>query len=342
MAKKPKTPEELSIWPDAHQMIKKARREGVETVWDRLEEQTPSCKFCETGLTCQKCVMGPCRITPDKEKRHRGVCGADADVTVARNFGRFVAGGAAAHSDHGRDLVETLLAIGRGETSNYEVRDPDKLRRIAQEIGLDVDGKNDQAVAFDLAEAFIEDFSFRTETVSFVERVPQKRQDIWKKLGVTPRGVDRDVVEMMHRTHMGVDSDAASLCLHAARVSLTDGWGGSMIATELSDIIFGTPKPSTSTVNLGVLKEKEVNLLVHGHSPIVSEMILAVARDPKMVEKAKAAGAEGINIAGLCCTGNEILMRQGIPMAGNHLMTELALITGAVDLIVVDYQCIMP
>lgn len=340
--KTPKPPEELSIWPDAHKMIEKARREGVETVWDRLEEQQPTCRYCDQGLTCQKCVMGPCRITPDKPKRQRGVCGADADVTVARSFGRFVAAGAAAHSDHGRDLVETLLAIGTGETKDYSVRDPEKLRRLATEAGLKVEGKDDQTLAHDVAQAFIEDFGFRTHNVTFLERVPEKRRQLWEKLGVTPRGVDRDVVEMMHRTHMGVDSDAVSLCLHAVRVSLTDGWGGSMIATELSDVIFGTPSPVSGSVNLGVLKEDHVNVVVHGHSPIVSEMILVATRTPEMIEKAKAAGAKGINVAGLCCTGNELLMRQGIPMVGNHLMTELALVTGAVDLIVVDYQCIMP
>lgn len=342
MAKTPKSPQELSIWPDAHQMIDKARKEGIETVWDRLDEQTPSCKFCEQGLTCQKCSMGPCRITPGKEKRQRGVCGADADLTVARNFGRFVAGGAAAHSDHGRDLVETLHAIGKGETQDYQIRDSAKLKRIAEEVGLSVGGKDDKAIAVELAELFMDDYGFANDRVSLAARVPKQRTETWNKLGVAPRGVDRDIVEMMHRTHMGVDSDPASICLHAARVSLGDGWGGSMIATELSDIIFGTPVPNTSEVNLGVLKEDHVNVLVHGHSPIVSEMILAAARDPQLIEQAKAAGAAGINVAGLCCTGNEVLMRQGIPMAGNHLMTELAIITGAVDLIVVDYQCIMP
>lgn len=341
MAEKlPPRPEDLSIWPDAHAMIEKARRDGVETVWDRLQQQTPSCKFCEQGLSCQKCVMGPCRIVPGK--KDRGVCGADADLTVARNFGRFVAAGAASHSDHGRDLVETLLAIGTGETKDYEIRDSEKLRRIAGEIGLDVSGKSDQETAKLLAEAFIQDFGFATHTVSFLKRVPEKRLALWEKVGITPRGIDRDVVEMMHRTHMGVDSDAISICLHSARVSLADGWGGSMIATELSDIIFGTPTPKTAKVNLGVLKEDQVNVVVHGHSPIVSEMILAAARSPECLDKAKAAGAKGINVAGLCCTGNEVLMRQGIPMAGNHLMTELALVTGAVDCIVVDYQCIMP
>jgi carbon-monoxide dehydrogenase catalytic subunit len=340
MAKEKRTLDDLTLWDDAKQMIQKARKDGVETVWDRLEQQTPHCVFCEKGTTCNKCVMGPCRIS---DKKPRGVCGADADLTVARNFGRFVAAGAAAHSDHGRDLVETLHAFGQGKTKDYGVRDEEKLRRIAAEIGLPQEGRSVQDVARDLAEALIQDFGFATGNVSFPRtRVPKQRLELWDKLGITPRGVDRDIVEMMHRTHMGVDSDAISICLHAARVSLADGWGGSMIATELSDIIFGTPKPCTSKVNLGVLQADQVNILVHGHSPIVSEMILTAARDPEMLRRAEAAGAKGINIAGLCCTGNEVLMRQGVPMAGNHLMTELALVTGAVECIVVDYQCIMP
>jgi len=331
-----------SICEDAQAMIAKAGKDGVETVWDRLKAQQPQCGFCELGLSCRNCVMGPCRIDPFGDGPQRGICGADADVIVARNFGRMVAAGAAAHSDHGRDLVETLLAIGEGTTTDYAIRDEAKLRRIAEEVGLDVAGKDTKAVALALAEQFYGDFGSRRGSVSFIDRVPAKRRELWEKLNITPRGIDREVVEMMHRTHMGVDNDAVNICLHAARLSLADGWAGSMIATELSDVIFGTPTPRPSKVNLGVLKEDHVNILVHGHSPIVSEMILAAVRDPALVAKARAAGAAGINLAGLCCTGNELLMRQGIPMAGNHLMTELALVTGAVEVIVVDYQCIMP
>jgi len=149
-------------------------------------------------------------------------------------------------------------------------------------------------------------------------------------------------VESMHRTHMGVDNEPVNLLLHAARVALSDGWAGSLTATELSDVIFGTPTPRVAQVNLAVLKEDHVNILVHGHNPIVSEAILAATKDPGLIKAAKDKGAAGINLAGLCCTGNELLMRQGIPMAGNHLMSELAIVTGAVDLIIVDYQCIMP
>lgn len=333
---------ELTICKDAQAMLLKAREDGVETVWDRLKQQQPHCGFCELGVSCRNCVMGPCRVDPFGAGPQRGVCGADADVIVARNFGRMTAAGAAAHSDHGRDLLETLEAIAEGKTKDYAIRDEAKLKRIAEEIGVDTTGKDTLAIAKAVCDRFYEDYGCKRGCLSFMGRPPQKRRDLWEKVGITPRGIDRDVVEMMHRTHMGVDNDAVNLALHSARLCLADGWGGSMIATELSDIIFGTPTPKVSKVNLGVLKADQVNILVHGHSPIVSEMVLAAVRDPEMLAKAKAAGASGINLAGLCCTGNELLMRQGVPMAGNHLMTELALVTGAVELVIVDYQCIMP
>ena len=340
--KKELTPQEMSIHQDAQAMIIKARKDGVETAWDRLQEQTPHCNFCEQGLSCRNCVMGPCRISTKGEKRQRGVCGADADVIVARNFGRFVAGGAAGHSDHGRDLIEVLEAIVEGSTSDYKIKDEAKLTRIAAEVGIETDGREIMDIARDLVDVFYADFGSRKSEVAFLKRAPEKRRAIWKNLGITPRGVDREIAEMMHRTHMGCDNDAPNTLLHAARTALADGWAGSMIGTELSDCIFGTPTPKMSTANLGVLKKDQVNILVHGHNPIVTEMIFMAANEPEMLAKAEAVGAGGINLAGLCCTGNELLMRQGVPMAGNHLMSELAIVTGAVEAIVVDYQCIMP
>lgn len=333
-----------SLWDDAHAMLKKAEVEGISTVWDRAAEQTPSCKFCELGTTCRNCIMGPCRIAKRKDGRMRfGVCGADADVIVARNFGRFIAGGAAGHSDHGRDLIETLEAVTEGKAPGYTIRDEGKLRRIAAELGVaDAATRAMMDVARDLVAVCYDDFGSRRDALAFLVRVPQVRRDLWQRLDMTPRGVDREIAEMMHRTHMGCDNDHASLLIHAARTALADGWGGSMIGTELSDILFGTPSPRMSTVNLGVLRKDAVNILVHGHNPVVSEMILAATREPAIRQAALDAGAADINVAGLCCTGNELLMRQGIPMAGNHLMTELAIVTGAADAIVADYQCIMP
>jgi len=339
MAKEPRPIDELTIWDDAKAMIRKGRAENIETVHERLAAQTPHCKFCELGTTCRNCTMGPCRLSA---KNPRGVCGADADVVVARNFGRFVTGGAAGHSDHGRDLIEVLEAIVEGEAPDYRITDEAKLRRLAAEVGIETKGRATMAVAEDLMECFFGDFGSRKKSVSFLSRVPKVRREKWEKLGLTPRGVDREIAEMMHRTHMGCDNDAPNTMLHAARTALADGWGGSMIGTELSDVIFGTPTPKRSTANLAILKKDKVNLLVHGHNPVVSEMILAAAREPDLLARAKELGATGINVGGLCCTGNELLMRQGIPMAGNHLMTELAILTGAVEAVVVDYQCIMP
>lgn len=335
--------DDLTIWDDAKEMLAKAKAEGIATAWDRLQDQTPHCHFCELGTTCRNCTMGPCRISSRPGSKMRlGVCGADEHVIVARNFGRFVAGGAAGHSDHGRDLIEVLEAIVEGHTDDYAIRDEAKLLRLAAELGVGTEGRALMDVARDLMDICYADFGSRKAGLAFLSRVPQKRKDIWTSLGITPRGVDREIAEMMHRTHMGCDNDAPNTMLHAARTALADGWGGSMIGTELSDVIFGTPSPRRSTTNLATIKKDMVNILVHGHNPVVSEMILAAARDPELVQKAQALGATGINVVGLCCTGNELLMRQGIPMAGNHLMTELAIITGAVEAIIVDYQCIMP
>jgi carbon-monoxide dehydrogenase catalytic subunit len=252
-----------------------------------------------------------------------------------------VAAGAASHSDHGRDLVETLLAVAEGQAPGYQLTDLAKLDRIAAEFGVAADLPPGPK-AKELALAMMEEYGIKKGHLTFTGRLPQARLEKWQALGIAPRGIDWEVTEMMHRTHMGVDNDAVNLLLQALRTALADGWGGSMIATELSDILFGTPKPAASLANIGVLKADQVNIILHGHNPLVSEMVVRAAQDPQLIQRAKELGAAGINLAGLCCTGNEVLMRKGIPMAGNHLVQELALITGAVEAMVVDYQCILP
>ena len=333
---------DYTVTQDGRLMLAKAERDGVETVWDRFETQQPACGFCETGLSCRICAMGPCRIDPFGEGPQRGVCGADADIMVARNLARMIAAGAASHSDHGRDLVETLAAVAKGNAEGYGVEDSEKLRKVAAEYGVDVDGDDDRQIAGALAYAMEEDYGMRKRALQYVERAPEKRRGVWDELGITPRGIDRETSEMMHRTHMGVDNNWVTILLQALRNSLADGWGGSMIATDVSDILFGTPQPHPSSANLGVLKENQVNIAVHGHNPVVSGTVLQAVENEELIRAAKEAGAEGINLVGLCCTGNELLMRSGVPMAGNHLMTELIVVTGALDMMIVDYQCIMP
>ena len=336
------TVKDKTITEDGQLLLKKAERDRIETVWDRHEAQQPHCGYCEMGLSCRICAMGPCRIDPFGEGPQRGVCGADADIIVARNLGRMVAAGAAAHSDHGRDLVEVLAAVAEGKAPGYAVRDVEKLKRVAAEYGVSADGKSAEKIAGELAYAMQEDYGTRLQGLTLMSRAPRKRREIWEKLGIAPRGIDRETSEMMHRTHMGVDNGWQSILLHALRNALSDGWGGSMIATEVSDILYGVPTPKPTAANVGVLKEDQVNIVVHGHNPVVSEMILLAVQDPETIRLAEKQGAKGINLAGLCCTGNELLMRHGIPIAGNHLTTELVLSTGAVEMMIVDYQCIMP
>lgn len=331
-----------TIDPAAQAMLSLAAKQGLETAWDRLEKQQPQCGFGELGLCCRHCNMGPCRIDPFGEGPSRGVCGATADTMVARGLLRAIAAGAAAHSDHARDVAHTLKLTAQGKAGGYEIKDEAKLRRLAAEYGIPEAGRPKEEVALDLAEAALGEFGQQEGPIRFTRRAPPKRVALWEKLGIDPRGIDREIVEIMHRTHMGVDHDYVNLILHGLRASLADGWGGSMIATELQDVLFGVPQPKRAEANLGVLKRDQINIIVHGHEPILSEMIVAAARDPELVALAKQVGAEGINVAGICCTGNEVLMRHGIPIAGNFLHQELAVMTGAVEAVVVDVQCIFP
>lgn len=333
---------ERSIDPAALVMMKKAHDENIETAWDRLEKQQPQCDFGQLGICCRNCNMGPCRIDPFGEGASAGVCGATADIIVARNVLRAIAAGAAAHSDHGRDVAHTLLLTAEGKSGGYEIKDVDKLKALAAEYGIKTDKKSKEQIALELAKAVYAEFGKQEGPIQFTKRAPAKRQEVWNNLGINPRGVDREVVEAMHRTHIGVDNDYVHLILHGLRTSISDGWGGSMIATELSDVLFGTPQPIKGTANLGVLKKDEVNIIVHGHEPILSEMIVAASKDKALLKLAKEVGAKGITVAGICCTANEILMRHGVPVAGNFLQQELAIITGAVEAMVVDVQCIMP
>jgi len=331
-----------SIDPATHEMLARAEELGLETAWDRYEAQLPQCGFGELGVCCRNCNMGPCRISPFEDGPKLGVCGATADIIVARNLIRMIAAGAAAHSDHGRDIAHTLLLTAEGKGGGYEIKDEAKLNALAAEYGIETEGRSKEEISLDLARAVYAEFGKQEGPIQFTRRAPKKRVALWQSLGIDPRGIDREIVEIMHRTHIGVDNDPVNLILQGLKASIADGWGGSMVATELSDVLFGTPTPTRSEVNLGVLKTDQVNIIAHGHEPTLSEMIVAAAQDPDMLTLAEKQGATGINVVGMCCTGNEIIMRHGIPTAGNFLQQELAVITGAVEAIIVDVQCIMP
>ncbi len=346
--KETKNQEVKSIDPATVEILAKAAEDECRVVFDRAEKVKP-CPIGADGSCCSICAMGPCRVplpkgkeeTPEEKRLRTGVCGATAETIAARNFVRKIAAGAAAHSDHGRRVADAFLLMARGEAKGFEVKDEQKLLQLALDLGVDIGDRSNQEIAVDIGEILIQDFGRQEGEIRLLKKAPLKRQELWRSLGVAPRGIDREVVELMHRTHMGVDQDYKSLLLQGARTALSDGWGGSMIATELQDVMFGTPAPVASEINLGVLKEDEVNLVIHGHEPQLAEMLAVVTKDPEMLKYAESKGAKGINLAGMCCTANEILMRHGVPIAGNFLQQELAIVTGALEAMVVDVQCIM-
>ncbi|MCL2029736.1 MAG: anaerobic carbon-monoxide dehydrogenase catalytic subunit [Deltaproteobacteria bacterium] len=347
-------PEDVSCDIPTIKMLKYAQSKGMETVFDRAVKMK-QCNIGTEGICCKNCSQGPCRLPltkaikegtePDKRM---GLCGATPETIVARNFARMVAAGCSAHSDHGRAVVETFRAMAYGETKDYTIKDEIKLRDVAPYFGIAVtvmEGDEEVPrdkwdIARELADAASAVFGNQRGEMPYLKRAPQPTYDRWTKHGVKPRGFDREVVEIMHRTHMGVDQDYRNLIKQASRCSLANGWGGSMMATEFSDILFGTPYPTLGAINLGVLSHTKVNIIVHGHDPLLSEMIVAAVHTPEMLEYAKANGAEGFVVSGMCCTANEILVRHGMPIAGDYLQQELAVMTGAVEAMVVDVQCV--
>lgn len=338
----PKKYEKRSVDKASQDMLKKAEEENIRTIWDRYDAMQPQCGFGELGVCCTNCYLGPCRIDPFGEGADVGVCGADQDTIAARNLLRHIAAGAAAHSDHGRSVVHILKLVAEHKTHDYAIHDEVKLRAMCDLYGIQTADRKKEELAGLLADKMSEEFGRQEGEIRLISRAPLKRQELWKGLDITPRGIDREIVEAMHRVNMGVDTDYKNILLHGVKTALADGWGGSMIATELQDILLGSPVPVRGKVNLGVLKEDCVNIVIHGHEPALSEVTVKVAKDPELVELARKAGAKGINIAGMCCTANEVLMRHGVPVAGNFLQQELAIITGAVEVLMVDVQCIMP
>jgi anaerobic carbon-monoxide dehydrogenase catalytic subunit len=351
--KKLADPIAASIDVATQQMIVRAQELEIETIFDRAVTMKP-CNIGAQGTCCKNCSMGPCRLPLPKngiegEDTRKGLCGATANTIAARNFIRMIAGGAAAHSDHGRCVAEVFMSAANKETEAYKIKDTTKLLAIAPLLGVPVtvtvDGEEKDReideIAVQVAKVALSEWGKPEGELKYLKRAPAPLYEKWKKQGVLPRNIDREIVEIMHRTHMGVDQDYKNLIKQGTRASLADGWGGSMLATDLQDVLFGTPYPLQSEANLGVMKADHVNIIVHGHEPVLSEMIVAVAQKPEMVDYAKKKGAKGIQLGGICCTANEMLQRHGVPPAGTFLQQELAIITGACDAMVVDIQCVM-
>ncbi len=329
-----------SLDPAVRQMLARAGNLNTTTVWDRYAAMTPQCGFGDAGLCCRHCLQGPCRIDPFGEGPKVGVCGATADVMVARGLDRAIAAGTAAHSGHAKHLAHTLKKMALGKAGAYSIKAPDKLRAVAARLHIVTEGRSEREIALDVAEAALADFHEKETPVMWAATVVNpERVKVLSGLNLVPKGIDHEVSEIMHRTLYGVDADPVNLLLGGLRCGVAD-LAGCYMGTDLADILFGVPQPTVSSANLGTLKADAVNIALHGHNPVLSEVLVGAAAARQSA--AQAAGASGINLVGICCTGNEVLMRHGIPSCTHSVSQEMAILTGALDAMVVDYQCIMP
>ncbi len=333
--------EKITVDPAAQQLLGKAKELGFLTTFDRAQAQGARCTFGNTGICCKICLQGPCRIVPKKPGGNKGICGAADYTIVARNVVRYMAGGAAAHSDHGRHIAETLLHVAEGKLHDYKITDVNKLMAVAKKIGVATEGREVNEICKDVAQAALDEFGRMTnEPCTWITKtVTEGRVKKFTDTNIMPTNINIGIAQLLHQTHAGNDADPVNIIFGGLKTALTD-YDGMHLATDLSDILFGTGVPVVTEANLGAIKADKVNIAVHGHNPLLSQMVVAAAKE--MQEEAKAAGATGINLVGICCTGNEVLMREGVAIATNFSTQELAILTGAMDLMVVDVQCIMP
>jgi len=331
-----------TVDPGILEMIDIAKERGMITAFDRAVAQQPQCQFGYKGICCRFCMMGPCRIKADEGPGSKGICGAAHWTIAARSTGLMLLTGAASHSEHAQHIAHTLLEASEGHAPDYGVKDQAKLYKVAKRIGVATEGRTDNEIAHDVAKAALEEYSrlkgFGEST--WVNTTATKgRIEKFRTHDIMPSGIYNVISELVTQAHVGMDNDPVNLIFSALRVALGD-YVGMHVGTDLSDIIFGTPKPVVSEANLGVIDPECVNVVLHGHNPILSEIIVQAAKD--LDGEAKAIGAKGIKLMGICCTGNEVLMRHGVPIVTSFSSQEYAIATGAIDAMVVDVQCIMP
>ena len=284
--------EDLTICEATAQMITKARKDGVELFFDRANEMK-ACPIGAQSACCKHCSMGPCRMNVSSPYDRVGICGATVDTIVARNFGRMVAAGTAAHTDHGMGMLELFRDVINGKNTDFKIQDPLKLLEVAKALDIVTEGRELNEIALDLYAELEKTYTQVEGEIPMMKRVPPKTLEFWRKEGIVPRGAMREIMEMMHRTAIGVDQDYENLTKQISRTALADGWGGSMVSTDITDILFGTPTPVEVEVGMGVLKEDKVNIIVHGHEPILLEAMIISAADPQLEKNGGGCRCEG-------------------------------------------------
>ena len=331
-----------SVHNSINEMHERLRKNGLSSVLDRFDEQNSRCRFCEQGVSCQLCSMGPCRITPNART---GVCGIDAAGMVMRNLVHLNMLGTEAYTYHAIEAAKTLKATAEGKTP-FEIKDEKKLIWFAEQLGIRTDGRDIREIAVDVAEFAIRDLSSHGPSRLVEALAPEKRKEVWKKLGIMPDGVFQELLTVGSSSMTNVDSNYVSLAKKAMRMGIVTCLGAQLVIETVHDILFGTPKPHESNVDLGIIDPDYVNIAVNGHEPFVGVALIKLAEKEEIQEKAREAGAKGLRIIGSIETGQELIQRFETEvlagLTGNWITQEYVLATGAIDVFAVDMNCTVP
>ena len=327
--------------PAVREMILRQNQLGFDTTFDRFDSQQPQCGFGMAGICCKICNMGPCKIT---SKSPKGVCGADADLIVARNLLRSAAAGAAQHGMHGREVILSLKWAAEGKL-DLPILGQQKIKDTAKAFGIKTERRSIKKIASELADILLEDMS-RTVPGDYkiIEALgSEERKKVWKELDILPISAYHEVFEAYHKTGVGTDGDWKSIMQQFLRCGLAFTYSGVVSTSIATDGLFGVGDRVTSKVNIGALKKGYVNIAVHGHMPTLVSEIVRVGQEEKFINLAKEAGAKGIRFYGICCSGLSAMYRYaGVIPLSNAVSAELVLGTGALDLWIADVQDVFP
>nr|WP_315033688.1 anaerobic carbon-monoxide dehydrogenase catalytic subunit [uncultured Lachnoanaerobaculum sp.] len=327
--------------PAVREMILRQNQLGFDTTFDRFDSQQPQCGFGMAGICCKICNMGPCKIT---SKSPKGVCGADADLIVARNLLRSAAAGAAQHGMHGREVILSLKWAAEGKL-DLPILGQQKIKDTAKAFGIKTERRSIKKIASELADILLEDMS-RTIPGDYkiIEALgSEERKKVWKELDILPISAYHEVFEAYHKTGVGTDGDWKSIMQQFLRCGLAFTYSGVVSTSIATDGLFGVGDRVTSKVNIGALKKGYVNIAVHGHLPTLVSEIVRVGQEEKFINLAKEAGAKGIRFYGICCSGLSAMYRYaGVIPLSNAVSAELVLGTGALDLWIADVQDVFP
>ncbi|PKM94528.1 MAG: carbon-monoxide dehydrogenase catalytic subunit [Firmicutes bacterium HGW-Firmicutes-1] len=342
-------PLNVIIDPAMREMYQVVHEAGLTNVFDRFKEQQPiQCQFCIEGLSCQLCANGPCRIN---KKAPRGTCGVDAHTMVARNFMyRHVTIGTAANIFHCHQAARTLKAAGEHPESGLKIRDPEKLKKYADMAGLDAN-QPIEALAIQFADWVINDIHAPYHIPSkLVEAfAPTQRKELWNKLGLFPGGGYSEIAYAQTRCMTNFSSDPVDFLLNSVRLGVANEYQGLLLLDLIQEMLMGTQEIAHKQQNMGLLKNNMVNIITNGHMPLLAHVAIELASTDEWQQKAHALGADGIQILGHVCEGQQLMNYEGTHnqkgyagQEGEWLSQEYVLATGVIDLFMFDYNCTVP